>query len=141
MMRAILGLAVLVLALAGCTTYHGLRPINPENTDKTTQVRPVFQWEPASESGVKYDLVIYELIRRDRVPTAGEMVYSREGLQQTEHKIETDLTPGKEYLWSVRTRSDTSVGPWSRYDFDGFYIVYSVRQRNLFYQLKVDRAK
>jgi hypothetical protein len=126
-----------VFILAGCTTYHGLQPIQPSKVDETISTRPMFQWRQSDKTNVTYDFIIYELIWRKTVPVPGETVYYRENLEKAEHTIETDLTPGKEYLWAIRVREGENLGPWSLYDFSAFYgLGYIIQRRHLF-QLKI----
>lgn len=51
-------------------------------------------------TNVRYDLVI----ARARYEAPGEIVYRREGLPKTEHRVETLLDADAHYFWSVRAR-------------------------------------
>jgi hypothetical protein len=70
-------------------------------------------------------------------PVGGERVYYRENLSKPEHTLESDLIPGKEYIWYIRERHGDNVGRWSSYNFGGFYIVYSYREWNYPFTLKI----
>ena len=48
----------------------------------------------------------------------GTVVYQREGLTDTVHRVEMRLKPNTVYFWSVRTRQGSTVGPWSTYSGD-----------------------
>lgn len=132
----------LFVALVGCTTYHGLKPITPKVSDQTTSVHPTFTWKPSKIENIKYDFIIYDLIMKrtaglNYVPVGGKTVYYRESLDKCEHTVEADLEPGKEYLWSVRVREGNKVGPWSLYDFHAYYIFGYVIQKNYPFKLKI----
>lgn len=132
----------LSVVLVGCTTYHGLKPITPMFSDKTTDLRPAFKWYPSEKSNVKYDFIVYERVLKrtgglNYVPVGGETVYYRENIDKPEHMIETDLKPGKAYLWSVRVREGDNVGPWSLYDFSAYYVIGYVIQRNHLFHLDI----
>jgi len=70
--------------------------------------------EMARVANVGYDLVIAE----EENLAAARVVYRREGLPSTEHRIEHPLAPGRRYLWSVRARFEldgrTYVTDWAR---------------------------
>jgi hypothetical protein len=130
-----------IAVLGGCaTTYHGLTPLPAESSWKTSETRPLFQWEPSKKDGITYDFIIYERVTRKRTPVPGKTIYYKEGLDKPVHKIDTDLVPGK-YLWSVRTREGQAVGEWSRYDYDAFYGVMFVWKRNLLFEIAIDNQK
>ena len=121
-------------------------------------LQPTFKWKPIAEpetyhlkkngelnySGifqdVTYDLVIYEGIKIKMGMTwtsgpsttwqEGEKTYYREGIEETEHKVEIVLKPGMVYIWSVRTRKGTNVSSWSRYDRFQFYGVTATELTN-----------
>jgi hypothetical protein len=46
----------------------------------------------------------------------GVRVYYREGIEGCSHRIEQPLSAGTVYLWTIRTRNGSEVGPWSTYD-------------------------
>lgn len=43
----------------------------------------------------------------------GTVVYQREGLTQTAHRVATPLKRGTLYFWSVGTREGSTLGDWS----------------------------
>jgi hypothetical protein len=137
-----MGILLAVVSLTGCTTYHGLKPITPTINEKTTNTRPTFQWHASEKSNVNYDFIVYDLVFKrtgglNYVPIAGETVYYRENLEKPEHILDTDLKPGKTYLWSVRVREGEDVGPWSLYDFSAYYVLGYVIQKNHLYPLSI----
>jgi hypothetical protein len=136
---------LIALALAGCTTSHGLKPISPEISSETASLRPIFKWEASSNPTAKYDFAIFDIIEKRsaqvglahvlKVP--GETVYYRQGLEKNEHVLEADLKAGKEYLWSVRVRDGQKVERWSTYDSSVFYGVGYSNRKNQFFLFKV----
>jgi hypothetical protein len=49
---------------------------------------------------VRYDLRVWEAVDDMR----GPLVYERDGLHETTHRVEARLPPGTRYLWTVRAR-------------------------------------
>lgn len=111
-------------ATTGCGKpgFVGLRPDNPPivrkgfslfaNYVEVDTLTPTFRWqplaiEPESQSSqhppIRIEKVTYELRIWRTVPDGyGKLVYAREDLTTTEHKLERPLAPGTRYLWSVR---------------------------------------
>ncbi len=126
-MRSLIFLSVIVLLfLTACTTtFNGVTPIYPKVQvvpvgwfTKVDSIQPTLRWEPSSYPDISYDLVIYEAIKMgDGSLDPGKMAYSRKSLKDPEHKVEEPLKANSKYYWSVRTRSDTIVSAWSRYDY------------------------
>lgn len=141
-MKRLTVVPILIVFLFGCTTFHSLTPVTPKKEDLTTNCRPTFEWKPADNDSVKYDFIIYDLVmKRTRglqyTPVGGDTVYYREALSTCKHTLEEDLEPGKEYLWSVRTREGDRVGKWSLYDFNAYFVFGYVIQRNHLFRLKI----
>jgi hypothetical protein len=78
-------------------------------------LKPTFQWEtfPREKdkkkdkegrlkriSNVTYDLKIWRM--EDKIPV--ELIYFRQGLVSSSHKLEQPLDPGNKYCWTVRAR-------------------------------------
>lgn len=128
--NAIAALCLLLVLTSCSTTFRVLKPENPPlgflGFARTAEsIQPTFKWSPSPEPDVRYDLIVYECVESFgnlgeiyRVP--GKEIYLRKGIQNTEHRIEEALKPGKKYYWSVRIRKGDKVGPWSSYD----YIIY-----------------
>ena len=140
-MKASIRLALLLpfLALLGCTTYSGVKPIypdvgNPKWPTLVDGLQPTFQWEarPDAES---YDFIIYEGIKiQSGLATkraVGREVYYREGLQGTKHQLEEPLKPASDYYWSVRVRRGSYVSPWSLYNYELFLGTAYMKGTNL----------
>ena len=91
--------------------------------------QPTLRWEPFPRPGdiavdtchvlaqitrVSYDLRIWRNI--DGYPV--ELVYTRDALPSTVHRIERSLQTGQAYFWSIRARfalaDQTRVTEWSR---------------------------
>ncbi len=87
----------------------------------TVDLQPTFSWKCVDTENTKYDIIVYTGIAR---PPGGRLVYYipgveiyyRDGLEGCSHRIEQLLLPSTTYVWGVRTRSGTNVGPWSTYD-------------------------
>jgi hypothetical protein len=87
-------------------------------------LQPALVWKPAESETTKYDLAVCVGIGRLVSPAAtvvafnpGKRVYYREGIEGSSHHVEDPLANNTVYVWSVRTRNGTEVGPWSTYDF------------------------
>ena len=131
---------LILLTLSSCATqYHGgLEAVSPEpptalgesSLNKVDSLQPTLSWKNDDASVTKFDLIIYTGIAKSTsrvilgmmdsgqdfyVP--GVEVYYREGIEGCSHRVEKQLQPKTVYVWSVRTRSGTLVGPWSTYDF------------------------
>jgi hypothetical protein len=123
-------LVAIYLVFAGCTSFQGIKPVYPEvgNPNFPKQVdsfQPTFRWEPYPDSHVTYDFIIHEGIKVESAwegtkRSVGREVYYREGLAETEHRIEEALQPDTEYYWSVRIRRGDKVSKWSIYDYTLF---------------------
>lgn len=121
---------LVVLMLAGCTSFHEIKPLSPEvgnpNFPKQAEtLQPTFKWEAPQGKGITYDLIVFEGIKIESFwkgvkRSIGKEIYYREGLPQTEHKIEKPLEPGREYYWTVRTRQGEKVSEWAKYDYTLF---------------------
>ncbi len=131
---------VLSFVLAGCTSFHGVRPVYPEpgnpNMPKAVEsLQPTFRWEASPEPGVLYDFIVYEGIKVESFwegtkRSVGREVYYRQGLKMAEHKIEEPLKPDTEYYWSVRTRRGNRVSEWAIYDYTLFLGTAYMRASN-----------
>jgi hypothetical protein len=117
------------LALVGCTTFTGVKPVypdvgNPNFPSVVDSLQPTFQWEPRLDAD-SYDFAIFESIRTDSLlegikRSVGKQVYYREELRDTKHRLEEPLKPATEYYWSVRVRRGSNVSPWSLYHYTLF---------------------
>jgi hypothetical protein len=120
-------LALLLLSACGRPIISGLEPQYPPAWSTVDSLRPTLKWEsfPTERdtkkgardfvqglSHVTYDLKIWRVdddwpIRR--VAPNGDLlapapVYSRTGLQEPHHLIETPLQANSQYFWTVRAR-------------------------------------
>jgi hypothetical protein len=141
--RSIILTAVLALLVSSCATqYHGgLQPVSPKppgagvgNYPTVDSLQPTLSWKNESASETKYDIVIYTGVGKSssyglssgllgvlKVPVyyvRGVEVYYREGIEGCSHHVEQALEPKTIYVWAVRTRSGSNVGPWTTYDFE-----------------------
>ena len=124
-MRGLLSLAVLMM-FSSCVSYSDLRPMYPEvghpvyHVITVESLRPTLRWQASPKAKEGYDLVVYEgpetffaYMERGEHTT----VYAREGIQQTEHALETPLQPDRYYLWSVREHTAAGTADWSKYTY------------------------
>jgi hypothetical protein len=81
-------------------------------------LQPTFEWESFPRdidiiggsnriSNVTYDLKIWNV--EDDFPV--ELIYRRQGLSQSSHKIEEPLMPSSKYFWTVRARFELDNQP------------------------------
>lgn len=129
---------------ASVVSTCGLPPVSPPrqfhpamhrapffwNEFPLVSLEPTLQWEPFPgevNDGAKNEHLLHavENIRYDlrvwRIDAdyARYLVYSREGLREPAHHLETPLEPDSRYFWSVRARFENSGAPhatmWSRF--------------------------
>jgi hypothetical protein len=123
---ACVAVAISVLAHVSCatrTSYSVVKPVSPSpgaGTASVTSTRPKLEWQLAKPSQLPdttYDLVIYEAehvqdyYRSEWIKKA--LVYSRDGLKNPEHQVETSLKSGQYYIWSVRYRQGAKISKWA----------------------------
>ena len=94
-------------------TAHGLKPLYPPVRFGDTifmrtidSLQPTMRWEPYPGENVTYDLKIFVSPRGStRSDVYGsQLVYSRQGLPQASHAVETPLQSKTSYRWTVRAR-------------------------------------
>ena len=136
-MSNVCSIIALCIILAGCTTFHGLRPIAPDKIAEISNVRPSFQWQPCEKQKCTYDFILYDRTIRQNVPVPGATVFYRENLTTPSVELDVDLAYGQSYLWTVRERYGEKTNSWSTYDFNAYYVLGYVIQRNFLYQLNV----
>jgi hypothetical protein len=134
-------LAYLLFNAYGCTTYHGLRPMNPTvgnpgSPNTVPSLQPVLEWEPSQGTEVTYDVVVVEGLEGGRLYNPGRTVFYRERITENKVKIEPPLVLDSVYWWTVRTRNGDKVSEWSRYDFTGYYVYVTMWTRNYPYPFR-----
>jgi hypothetical protein len=127
---ACLGLCIAVM-LSACVpvwsrTFNGLEPVSPSvqlgRFSQVGSLQPELRWKPAKAQGAAYDLIIWDsgLDPEQTLPREGEqlgtVVYHREGLGETSHRVDMPLKPKTLYFWSVRTRDGSTLSDWSTFD-------------------------
>lgn len=137
---------VILLGSASCMTFHGIEPINPKagNPSVPHQVdslQPILRWKPSPNPGATYDVVIYEelvvsVAPLNRQSQAGRVIYLRQNLTTSEHKVEEVLDPNSRYYWSVRERNNGAVSNWSKYDYSAYYCLSADYYRNSLFTFK-----
>jgi hypothetical protein len=141
MKRGICVFVASAFVLIGCASFTGVTPLYPKvgvpnDPSIVESLQPTFRWKPSAQSEVTYDFIVYEGIKEEslrelRVKRAiGREIYYREGLKETEHKIEEPLKPGTEYYWSVRIRKEQNVSTWSLYNYEAYLGVTWIKARN-----------
>ena len=122
-------LGVLALACAGtsgCSSTKGLRPSQPSNGAKISDLQPTFAWKASKHPGVTYDLTVYPKSDSGEAPSVKSAgAYYREGLSGTEHKVETPLQGDTLYAWAVRERNGAATGEWNRRTSHLILLVYN----------------
>jgi hypothetical protein len=94
--------ALLGFVLAGCSgRMVGLEPVPPGQPSTS---RPELRWEPLSAGAFGPKFTVSEVGYDLRVFEGRALVYSRDGLSESRHRIEMTLAPGKDYTWTVRAR-------------------------------------
>jgi len=141
-------LTIGLLGLSACSTFPVLKPIYPVAMTTPVvvdSVQPTLQWKPAKESNVMYDVIIYDVITAkppaESKAAMGKVVYYREGIKESQHKIEDPLKPNTEYFWSVRFRQGEKVSAWSTYSYFVYFGVASASGRNVPFMLKTPEIK
>ena len=147
MNRWICILIIVLLGISGCWSHSGLKPIYPvamTTPVEVDDVQPTLRWKPVSESNVTYDVIIYDVITAKAAakPRAiGKVVYYREGIKESQHKIEDPLNPNTEYFWSVRFRSGEKVSAWSTFSYFVYFGVASASGKNVPFMLKTPEIR
>lgn len=121
--------AISVLAHASCatrTSYPVIKPVSPSpgaGAAYVTSTQPRLQWQMAKPSQVPdatFDLVIYEAEHFENYYGSKwikkALVYSRNGLKDPEHQVETSLKHGQYYIWSVRYHQGAKISKWATYN-------------------------
>ena len=141
-------LTIGLLGISGCWSHSGLKPIYPQAMTSPVvvdSVQPTLRWKSASESNVTYDVIIYDVIKTQVTATkpraTGKVVYYREGIKESEHKIEDPLNPNTEYFWSVRFRSGEKVSAWSTWSYSFYVGGVSVEEKNAPFVFKTPEIK
>lgn len=147
-----------LLGLTACTTFHGVTAVSPKTghpffPTKVGNLQPILQWESSSQGDETYDVIIFEVLVRDAkrdiisgeprlaYGTTGKMVYYRERIKETYHKLEDPLEPSTHYYWSVRVRKGDEVSEWSRYDYHLEILVAYVHAYNQWFYFKTPKSK
>lgn len=70
-----------------------------------------------------------------------EVVYYREGIEESQHKIKDPLKPNTEYFWSVRFRSGERVSAWSTFSYSIYVGGVSASGKNVPFMFKTSEIK
>ena len=135
-------LAILFIGFTSCVQYHRypiVKPIAPVakhglRVERVDSLEPTLRWQLSKGSpapDTTYDLVIYEARRaRDYYSPVGwiskQLVYRRDGLKKTEHRVEISLLPATYYIWAIRYHQGTKVSEWSTYNYHSAWIAPGV---------------
>jgi hypothetical protein len=115
---------VLVAASLGGCTSQGFVPRQDDPPPERRRM-PTLRWNPFPTSGyeslqdriadVSYELRIWKAVRRDFARES--LVYSRRGLTDPSHQVESYLEPETLHVWAVRARfkldGEWRLTPWS----------------------------
>ena len=115
--------------------FKGVTPLSPKvvtrSFPETDNLTPRFSWKPAGDTGINYDLVIYEAATYSFGVTGkqlmkGRLVLYEENLSKPYYQLKTPLKKNTKYYWSVRFRDieEDWVSVWSSYSHFGFYVFY-----------------
>ncbi len=86
-------------------------------------------WMPSTNSGVTYDLVVYEMVRFmycglfGPVKMPGHRVVYRENISGNSFVFDQALNPNATYYWSVRLRKGDRVTNWSRHKISSSLVI------------------
>lgn len=111
-----------LLLLSGCTTFNHIEVVSPEVgylTRDVYTVNPELAWKkPVGYTGT-YDLVVYTrgVLNRWTKSEPNRVVYFREGLDRSTHKVELSLNKDYRYYWAVKKSNDNSEGAWAKFNF------------------------
>lgn len=147
-----------LLGLTACTTFHGVTAISPKtghpyHPTKVENLQPTLQWKSSPQGDETYDVIIFEVLVSDAkrhtiygdpllaYGATGKMVYYREGIKETYHKVEDPLEPNTHYYWSVRVRKGDEVSEWSRYDYHLEAFISYLHAYNLWFYFKTPKSK
>jgi hypothetical protein len=123
-----------------CKKYQRFEPTKPEvhylahlSVTQVDSLNPTLEWIPVKDStNNTYDVIIYKsLLFTPCQP--GSMVYYKENITGTRHKIEKELKPGKKYFWSVRARNGSKVTGWAYYDTNEWWVLINRNTTRNFY--------
>lgn len=117
-----------IFSLSGWSTP--LPPRKMSGMPAVDSLQPTLCWNSVDPSNAtKYDLTVWTGVKSPvrevpfssgRAPVVfvkGIEVYQREGIEGCSHRVDEALLPDTVYVWAVRTRSGTGVGPWSTYAY------------------------
>ena len=105
--------------------FTGLAPVYPPMLVSTTwdgttnlvplvlSLQPTLRWEASKGDTVTYDLMLWRAAERN----LGDLVYSRERLTESYHRVEIPLDTKTRYFWTIRARfsanGKTKVTEWA----------------------------
>jgi len=141
-------------------TYSHLEPIKPtipyictripQDSTVIESINPHFIWSKSNELDVTYDFAIFNPPKVSSADSHvigdsyainysysyGEPIYYREALKTNEHIVEKKLTAGINYRWSVRTRVNDRISPWSTYNCFVYAGLVIANSKNNFFPFK-----
>lgn len=106
-----------------------------------TSLQPTLDWEPFPNSweDPTYDLIVWRAKTGEPEVRAESIVYERERLAKSSHRIETSLAPTTHYLWAVRVHftreGQTQVTPWS------YELVATAPDKPLYFQFSTPASQ
>jgi hypothetical protein len=105
---------------SGCTTFNSIKAVVPPVGFKLSYVaslKPILSWEKLENYDGDYDVVVMiEENYHFQMPFM-KVVYAKNNIPSTEHKIESLLYADTVYYWSVKPSIKKTDDDWARYNF------------------------
>ena len=130
----------LFLFISGCTTFNSIRAVEPpvgfvgfNKESKVNSLKPLLSWENPEEYEGSYDLIV--MIKenfRFQMPFM-KVIYAKNDISSTEHRIEIPLNYETNYYWSVRPSNKKTDDDWARYNFYFIALIVNVWMTNSFF--------
>ena len=112
----------LFVGISGCTTFNSIEVVEPSVGMVPTEVsslQPVLSWEKLESYDGSYDLIImaFDQSKSWFKRTSMNVVYWKNDIHSTEHKVEAPLKSDYHYYWSVRPSTSKEDDDWARFNY------------------------
>ena len=124
------------ILISGCTTFNSIKAVEPPvgfKGAKVSSLKPLLSWEKLEGYEGDYDLIV--MIRenfRFQMPFM-KVIYARNNISSTEHKIEEPLNHETAYYWSVRPSDKKTDDDWARYNFYFIALIVNIWRMDAFF--------